>query len=380
MDFFLEDEIKNLITTRNEGERWDFKAEHHANKAEMLHDILCLANGRFEFRNSYLIYGVEDGTGRIVGVESDPNRRPQHDLTQFLLQSHFAGQNRPTVYMHTLELNGHQVDVLEIVNDHRGPYYLEKDYCEGTRKVRKFHIYTRSGGSNTPMDRNADPSQIEELWKKRFGLLLPPALRFNELVQIRNNWSEENGVYYQIYQPEFTVDFKDVTDPTKPLFFAYEAGPESAIYYDLHAKYHNTTLYTLRVIEYDYGRFRAVLPEEGVIPFYQSNLTVRFNYYLLDHVQAALNRLIYKDQGLPSRHKLYTCVPCFESHEQYCAFTNYVAQNEAEFMRQLGTFNQQYRHIVGLHNDTQDIVDRLKHGKILSSMFRDGFKRTAAQP
>ena len=38
--------ISTLINRKAEGTYWDFKHEHHRCKADLIHDVLCLANAR----------------------------------------------------------------------------------------------------------------------------------------------------------------------------------------------------------------------------------------------------------------------------------------------------------------------------------------------
>ena len=64
-------EVLSLIQSKREDEWWDFKQQHHKDKAELLHDIICMANNRAK-RDSYIIFGVEDETFKIVGVENTP--------------------------------------------------------------------------------------------------------------------------------------------------------------------------------------------------------------------------------------------------------------------------------------------------------------------
>ena len=40
----LKDEIIELIEQKVEGSYWDFKQEWHSNNADLLHDIICMAN------------------------------------------------------------------------------------------------------------------------------------------------------------------------------------------------------------------------------------------------------------------------------------------------------------------------------------------------
>ena len=38
--------LTDLINRRIEGTYWDFKRCHHTNKADLVHDVLCLANAK----------------------------------------------------------------------------------------------------------------------------------------------------------------------------------------------------------------------------------------------------------------------------------------------------------------------------------------------
>lgn len=87
-------EVLSLIQSKREDEWWDFKQQHHKDKAELLHDIICMANNRAK-RDSYIIFGVEDETFKIVGVENTPNRRNQQNIVDFLRGCSFAGSARP---------------------------------------------------------------------------------------------------------------------------------------------------------------------------------------------------------------------------------------------------------------------------------------------
>lgn len=62
----LNRKIRSLIDSKREGEYWDFKAKCHENKAELLHDIICLSNNLLS-NEAYLILEVSD-TGNILGI------------------------------------------------------------------------------------------------------------------------------------------------------------------------------------------------------------------------------------------------------------------------------------------------------------------------
>lgn len=57
LNFDLQTEIEMLIQSKREDEYWDFKEKHHDNKADLLHDIICMANSRAD-RDRYILSSV----------------------------------------------------------------------------------------------------------------------------------------------------------------------------------------------------------------------------------------------------------------------------------------------------------------------------------
>ena len=108
--------VRDLIDTRREGDYWDFKQSHHTNKADLIHDIICLANNR-SGKDGYIIFGVLDNPkGEICGIEEDSNRRNQQQTID-LLQSHklkWAYGVYPSVELNIMQLERHEVDVLVV--------------------------------------------------------------------------------------------------------------------------------------------------------------------------------------------------------------------------------------------------------------------------
>ena len=125
MDKDLTSEIATLIQSHREDEWWDFKREHHHDKADLVHDIICMANSRAD-RDAYIIYGIEDKSFNLIGVENDQNRRNQQGITDVLRSVGFAGSVRPRIEIQTVIIEQHEIDVLIIKNSFDVPYYLEK--------------------------------------------------------------------------------------------------------------------------------------------------------------------------------------------------------------------------------------------------------------
>ena len=79
----LKEKVLEFINSRRETDFYDFKQsweEENAKdnrkdpKSDLLHDIICMANNK-HIGDSYIIFGIEDKTYNIVGVENDKNRK-----------------------------------------------------------------------------------------------------------------------------------------------------------------------------------------------------------------------------------------------------------------------------------------------------------------
>lgn len=209
----LADEIRELIDTGREDDWWDFKECHHEDKASLLHDIICLANNRAD-RDAFLIFGIQDKTLNIVGVENDPNRRNQQNIVDFLRSKSFAGQTRPRVEVRTILLDAHEIDVFIVKNSTDVPYYLIEDYSEkitqksGTGKSKTVHanyIYTRVMDNNTPINQSADLRDVEYLWKKRFGLTQTALGQAKVLLKSAGEWVYGGTEYYHSIFSQFRI-------------------------------------------------------------------------------------------------------------------------------------------------------------------------------
>ena len=60
--------VADLANLKREGSYWDFKREWHGNKADLLHDIICMANN------------PEDTTGLLlIGIDEEEDFQPTGD-------------------------------------------------------------------------------------------------------------------------------------------------------------------------------------------------------------------------------------------------------------------------------------------------------------
>lgn len=341
----LTNEIKYLISTKREDNWWDFKREHHHDKAELVHDILCMANNRPR-RDSYIIFGVADDDFSITGVENDLYRRNQQGITDILRNITFVGSTRPRIEMQTFTINNHEIDVLIIKDSLEVPYYLEKDYQDKDVKnkngknygkiVRAYHVYTRVVDNNTPIDKQADLNDVEFLWRKRFGLLESPLDRIMMYLKNSNLWdcSPDNynseKLYYR-FSPEFTIE--SIVDDSKDgyQYYLFNQTDIHPRWYDINLYYHQTMLASLEGLSLDGGRYFTPSPRtDGISLTKYHHWDISFNYFIKDSIEQIVNEFYYHPYGddeTIAHDKFMDCILLFETNDEKERFKNYVFYN-----------------------------------------------------
>lgn len=222
----LENEILELIKLHAEGEYWDFKQQWHSNNADLLHDLICMANSHAN-RDCYIIIGVEDKTYNILGV-SDENRKNQQNVIELLRQKpSWAGGYIPEVYVRTIMIEKKEIDVVVIKRSDNTPFYLLKDYTNEGKPIFKGAIYTRKGDANTPKVETADLYDTELLWKRRFGLLYNPSQRAKFYLKDLDNWVSVEGETDKSGRKDSFLFYKP--DPDYTVYFIYEDESDEVI-------------------------------------------------------------------------------------------------------------------------------------------------------
>lgn len=328
----LSEMIKKLIASRREDDWWDFKRNHHHDKASLVHDILCMANNRPR-RDSYIIFGIDDSDFSVKGVEDDENRRNQQMITDILRHISFAGGTRPRIEMYTIEIEKHDVDILVVKDSNDLPYYLEKDYYdskirESSRNKRKcvraYHIYTRVVDNNTPIDKQADYCDIELLWRRRLGVDLPILERFKILLDEVDKWNFDWGNKKTCYHSDYP-EFQIVqAEKMRESWF-----PSAAFYINpkmysakLNFMYHNTVIYETVLLSYD--EMRKYLPEfKNEVVKCQSDFW--YSYYQLDTIEGKLLKIFtHGNCSISSREPNFNQILIFKDEEDRRNFNSYL--------------------------------------------------------
>ena len=255
--------VSDLISRTREGVYWDFKQKHHENKAELVHDVLCLANADW-VGSRYLVYGIEDQTFGIVGVPQE-NRRNQANLVSFFrdIASKFEAGRTPTLRLWSVSLSGKNIDVLEIADKPEKPYRLLECYkCRGVTVLPA--IYSRIEDTNTPIDKSASSDQVEVMFRERFGLNLQPYERLKHLLKDEGSWkSWENGIYFHNAFPEYTYKFDDDVEALDEEWVRGEVGhslPEGSQVILISFRYYGTKIGEVGYVSFDHGKKRAIRP------------------------------------------------------------------------------------------------------------------------
>ena len=293
--------ISALINRKSEGTYWDFKREHHRCKADLIHDVLCLANAKHS-GDRFLIFGVDAEEFSLHPINEDDGRRTQADLADLFRgnASKFFQDRFPEFYLEEITFNGTLLDVLVIKDTPHKPYYLVKSYderyCKNKQKIKKeipaHHIYTRICDTNTPINDAAQPHEIERMWRERFGLDMPPLERAKQYLSEPDSWSllvESDGSnansYYTVF-PEFTIRVIDTEDHVA----RHEEWTRGEIrtdnnhagYYELH--YHQTRLARIRYISFDDHKKSMVAPN------WEPRGAGRFYFYKADSINYAVHK------------------------------------------------------------------------------------------
>lgn len=333
-----------------------------------------MANNRVD-RDAYIIFGVEDETFDIVGVEDDSCRRNQQGVIDILKSKKFSSEIRPQIEMRTIHISGHEIDLMIIKNSTDTPYFLLEDFVEGKRRVRANYIYTRVGDTNTNIDKTADINNVEYLWKKRVLLTRPSFEQILNRLEKKEEWHQDGYVYFNKYNPEFTVIIEENDDREHIAeFYVYAMINESIMYQSININYYGTRVYRIQSVVLDSGRYSTPVPEWEFLNFgeYRTDVKYAFKYFIKGEPAYRLNEFLYdcnnSEEGY-ARRRFFEVILLFESKEEKEDFTEYINYN-IKVLEQNLTESDEGCSWITTGNDCSDrqVKFRLKLGKVLNKM------------
>jgi len=337
----LKDIISRLINGRSEGTYWDFKSEWHTNNAELLIDIVSLANND-DNAEAYLIFGVSDDF-TINGVENaTEGRMKKPNIIQLIGTKEFA-QYWPLVDLQTIELRGHEVDVLIIKKSNKVPYYLSQAFKHHGKTVAAGVVYGRRGCSKFGTDRATPPDMIDKLYRIRYGLDGSIMERLHSLLDDFENWGcfdvwnkwvsggdwgNDIHIYHKHF-PEFQIkrEIKEHEWAREPIMCFY-SSPRS-VEYVAAIYYHSTVIYEFKLIALDAYRLHIPAPSFG--HYNMRNNRIQFYYLTLDSLNGKMFRVFTKGSletktlGLSSSENQWLL--CFNDETEYNDYIRFCESN-----------------------------------------------------
>lgn len=330
----LKKEIINLINLKQEGPYWDFKREWYSKdqKADLLHDIICMANNT-QNKDAYLIIGInEEKNYEVECVFQDLKRWNTQNLVDFLKDKKFAGDIRPLVYIESIETLNGIIDVIVIKNSNDTPYYLKEKY----RDVAANNIYTRVMDTNTPKNKSADIIHVEYLWKKRFRLLSSPLERINYYLKNSEDWLKSPTNYeivkkYNKYHPEFSIEYTLEDSGNSYQYYLFNQTDIRPHWNEIRIFHHQTLLFTCEGVILDGGRYFTPVPKtSGITIDSISKWDVAFKYFVKNTLLHEIHKFYYNpdgDEADTSHNRFMECVLLFYSKEELENFKEYVLVN-----------------------------------------------------
>lgn len=287
--------VEELISLETEGDYWDFKVKYHDNNAELIRDIICLANLTHYEGDRFIIFGVDDETYDVKPI-LDENRKKQADIIDMLKKAGFSNARHPDVHLiQNIQLScGGCVDALIIKNRPEKPYYLEKVCKPHRSKLYPGTIYTRVRDTNTAIDTCASSSDIEAMWKERFGISKTPLQRLEQYLLDFSGWERagEERWYYKQF-PEFTIQETD--DEIKEVkcgenWVRAACDPVSHVC-PMRLMYHQTDLLKIPCLYFDNFSLLLPAPEPALINEHEH---LYFYFYTADTINFAFVQFLLK--------------------------------------------------------------------------------------
>jgi hypothetical protein len=360
--------IKKIIDKNKEGEYWDFKQEWHKNNERLLHDILCFAN-TVHNKNCYLIIGVSD-TGEVIGVTED-KRMKQANVLDLLANTDFAGDNTPEIKVDTIKIKDKKLDILTIINSYNLPYYLKRK-SKKYKKIKEGYIYTRVGDKNTSINQNATIQQIEMLWKKKFGLTLPPLKEIIKRLNNKSEWTLNKNTYYNIYKPEFKL-IEEYDDNeygnSKAEFYVYTQCNSRFYYKKMSILCNKTVLKEFQLVILDSGRYKTPIPNWGVVGHDKFNVKTKYTYkyFLKNDIAYKLQQFLFnnhKMEEINAKKRFDEVILYYENKKEKLGFESYIENNQKLVEKYLKETNEVYFSI----DASNDRIKRIEKFKLSTGL------------
>lgn len=205
--------LSKLINSKSDENEWlDYKQEWHKNKIELIRDILAFINTTHH-QDCYLIFGIEDKTFKVIGVDNDDNRRSTQQIVDLLINQPLSS-DIPKIKVETFAIDNKDVDVLTIFNTLNVPLFFTKDSNYNGKRIGAGQIITRIMDTNTPENKTASDIIVENLYRKRICLDKTIYERYIYLLERVRDWTYIDLEQKLLYN--FDPSFYILIEPLSP--------------------------------------------------------------------------------------------------------------------------------------------------------------------
>lgn len=269
--------IKDLIIKKKEGAWWDFKREYHHNIVKLLHDILCMANLIYD-GDRYIIFGVSNNF-EVVGINNNQKQHTQADILSYLRSVKFANHNIPNIEVDEISISNKRIDVLVIKNKKQKPYYLTDDVTKNGIVVRSGVVYSRFGDTNTPINSCANPSEVQQMWRERYGLDLKATEKFKSILLDYEHWQYDgiNKAFYDL-DPDYTVEIGE-SEKLKGTYWWQKILYENPYSYMYSLRYKSIEIHNISVIRFLSENLCVPYPEVEYVTYPKKKDGCDTNFY-----------------------------------------------------------------------------------------------------
>ena len=209
-------------------------------------------------------------------------------------------------------------------------------------------IYSRERDRNTPNNGNATFSQIEALWRKRFGLKPKKEFLFS-LLDNKNEWNEIYHEYYNVFLPEYRLNVIEENNNDRDEFYSYAMDNATTSYYQIELMYNSNKLDSFQGVCLDGGRLFIPTARWGFTHDKKSPIKTicRYKYYVKGSEEYKLFCFFndYKNQKQEeSLSKILEIFLIFESVEEQGNFAKYI-ENNIEVLEDISSLKTQYSYL-----------------------------------
>ncbi|MGY3724683.1 Putative DNA-binding domain-containing protein [Granulicatella balaenopterae] len=351
----------------SEGEHhwyWAFYQELKEVNTHLIREIIAFANTSHD-EDCYMIFGVSKD-GEVVGLKS-------FNVTGVMIQSllkemPFAGGFVPQISLEKVVFQECELAILTVHNTYHTPIFLAEDVMGLLAGV----IYTPSSSSASL---NASYQEIEELWKKHFGLTKPALECIIECLADKDDWRVSGTSYYHVYHPEYRLcESEMIFDSSNREYYCYAQSNQATYYSTMDITDENTVLKSYPLVHLAGGHLSVPLPEWGFVDVVRSSKKLAYQYYLKDSPRYQLLEFMFDKEDKAQVHafnELRKVILVYQSLEEKQAFEEYIAfvgQSIYTMIRE----NSEFSYLAtGNAVRNSDYKHKLRTGLVLNEILRE---------